>query len=190
MKMDASTLWLALAAAAAIAALIHLSRTRQRPPKRLPAGVTVRYTAHATQRMGERGITAAQVEVVLADPARTRPDPAEHSVRLERDFTDRILKVWVAEPWPAKGAIVIKSTAWKYLATLTIPTRTVGRLIGARGSTIRAIQDQTGAHIKVDRQEGTVRISAGDRAAVDTARHRILAITTRPEPPVRGSRAA
>ena len=187
--MSNSVWWLVPALAVGIAAVIYLARRRNPPATVLPTSVEVRYTSHARRRMSERGITQAQVAAVLADPARNHRDRAENSVRLERDFTDRTLKVWVAEPWPAAHEVVIKSTAWKYVTTLTIPTGMVRRVIGTKGATIQAIRERTGAAVSI-RSDGTVHISAGDRASADAAQAQIHALTTvapcrRPKAPER-----
>lgn len=129
--------------------------------------------------MCERGISAAQVEAVLAKPERCIPDPLKNSVRLERDFDDRTLKVWVVGPWPATREIVVKSTAWKYSAQFTVLSTAVGKVIGTRGTTIQGIRDRNGAHIVV-KPDGTVRISAGELSSLATARQQILAIAGRP----------
>jgi len=173
--------WVALGAIILAAALLYAYFTQvvRRPPtKALPPGTSVRYTAHAKERMSQRGITAEQVEAVLADPERVNPDPEEHSVRLERAFVGRILKVWVAEPWPA-DEIVVKTTAWQYLMTINIPVGSIGRVIGHKGETIQAIRKSTGAHIIVN-DDGTVRISAGDQPSATTAKQEIMRLVSRP----------
>ena len=184
--MNTPIVLMILVIAVVIAGLVFLVRGRRRPRQGLPAGVPVRYTSHARDRMRERGVSAAQVEAVLADPARHIPDLRENSIRLERDFDDRILKVWVVAPWPATRESVVKSTAWKYLATLTVPPAMVGRVIGAGGATIQQIRDEAGANIAVSR-DGTIRISAGDPSSLDAARLRILAIAEGPTSPRPGS---
>lgn len=148
----------------------------------LVPGTPVRYTRHATERMRQRDIDSRQVSDVLAAPERVVPDPVERSVRLERDFGDRVLKVWVADAWPPRGKVVIKSTAWQYAARFTIPAESVARVKGRGGATITKICGDTGAHISVD-SGGTVRISAGDAAALEAARRRIIALS--PPPPAR-----
>jgi hypothetical protein len=72
-----------------------------------------RITAHAQRRMASRGITLAQIEYVLEAPERAVPDPNQHSYRLERELRLGLLKVWVVEPWPPAGTVVVKSAAWK-----------------------------------------------------------------------------
>jgi len=142
----------------------------------LPEGVSLRYTQHARERMQQRGVTAEQVKSVLDRPHRQEKDPLENSVRLERAFERRVLKVWVAEPWPPTSEAVIKSTAWHYCMTVKIPVTKKGLLIGKGGRTIQAIRASTGARVEVH-EDGTVRISAEDSQTVETARQRIVAIT-------------
>jgi polyribonucleotide nucleotidyltransferase len=173
--MSGSVWWLALGAAVLIALLISAVRARKAGHEGLPAGTSVRITTHATQRMAERGITAAQIEQVLAHPTRVMADQIQHSVQLERDCGDRVLKVWVVAPWPARDAVVVKSTAWQYVSTVNVPKDRVGLVIGCKGRTAQAIRTETGAHLWVE-ATGTVHISAGDRSCVEHARERIAAI--------------
>lgn len=170
--MTTATLWLALTIAGAILLAWALTRTRADQPEGMP----VVYTHHARQRMNERGVSVTQVEAVLADPTRQIYDTQKNSVRLERDFGGRILKVWVVEPWPATSEIVIKTTAWKYQVTLSLPPTAVGRVIGRGGANVKGIQDQYGVRIKVNR-DGTVRVIAGDQASLDAAQRQILTIS-------------
>lgn len=93
----------ALAVLIAVVAVRHRSRRR-----RLPR----RWTRHVEQRMRQRGIARADVERVLAAPSRTTRDRRERSVRLDARVGGRPLKVWVAEPWPPRDEIVLKSAAW------------------------------------------------------------------------------
>ena len=151
-------------------------RSRLRKPG-LPKGVPLRYTQHAKTRMQQRGVTAEQVKSVLDRPHRQAKDPLENSVRLERDFERRVLKVWVAEPWPPTFEAVIKSTAWHHCMTVKIPVKKKGLLIGKGGRTIQAIRASTGARVDI-REDGTVRISADDSRAVEAARQSIVAIVT------------
>lgn len=100
-------LLLAVAAAAVLlAALVALGRRRRR--RRLPR----RWTRHIEQRMRQRRIARADVERVVANPTRVIRDRRERSVRLDGRVRGRPLKVWVAEPWPPRREIVLKSAAW------------------------------------------------------------------------------
>ncbi len=100
-------LLLAVAAAAVLlASLIAVGLRRRR--RHLPR----RWTRHIEQRMRQRGIARADVERVVANPARVTRDRRERSVRLDGRARGRPLKVWVAEPWPPRREIVLKSAAW------------------------------------------------------------------------------
>lgn len=169
------TLWLAaLGAAVLVAYVIFLKHARATRVKNLPQDVPVRFTKHARERMNQRHITPAQVKAVIANPARHKLDSRQNSVQLEGDYEGRILKVWVVEPWPATTEVVVKTTAWRYYATLTIPRERVGRLIGRNGETIQRLRIETGAHINV-KDDGTVHITGGDKATTEDARQRIVA---------------
>lgn len=144
---------------------------RRRPTS---VGLPIRYTTHARERMQQRGVDAADIERVLARPARVLPDAGENSVRLEGDFRGRLLKVWVVAPWPSKDEIVVKSTAWNYVLEFTIPRNAVGRVVGKGGATIEGIRRMSGAQISVDRT-GAVRINGGSAATVKAAKSEVLA---------------
>lgn len=175
--MQASWLWIPFAVLALLVVLLLLLATRRRGA-RARVAASVRYTNHARQRMLERGVAEDQIESVLARPARVDRDVEENSVRLEGDFDGRVLKVWVAEPWPGHDEIVVKSTAWTYVIRFAIPARAVGRVKGRDGKTIQAICRETGAQISLDRS-GLVRIRSGDRASAESARRKVLTTARR-----------
>lgn len=129
--------------------------------------------------MQQRGVSRGHIEAVIASPQRQQHDPAENSYRLERDFGSRVLKVWVAEPWPARDEIVVKSTAWKFHFELRIPASAVGRVVGERGGTIRRLETQTQAKISVDR-DGLVRITSGVEVNGLDAKKRIESMVNSP----------
>lgn len=70
---------------------------------------------HTYDRMAERGVTHEHLEAALAAPESAQPDPSQKSVRLEARVGGRLLRVWIAAPWPPKWGqvVVIKSAAWK-----------------------------------------------------------------------------
>ncbi len=72
-----------------------------------------RLSRHAGQRMIERHVSDADVEEVLASPDSARHDPNQRSYRLEKRLPKGVLKVWVVQPWPPKGIVLVKSVAWK-----------------------------------------------------------------------------
>jgi polyribonucleotide nucleotidyltransferase len=59
--------------------------------------------------------------------------------------------------------------------SVTIPTDKIGELIGPKGKTINAIQDETGADISIE-EDGTVYIGAVDGPSAEAARAQVLAI--------------
>lgn len=166
-----------VAIAAVVAAVVIGVRLGRRPTR--PAQAPIRFTTHAEERMQQRGISRAQIETVIASPQRQQRDPAENSYRLERDFGNRVLKVWVVEPWPARDEIVVKSTAWKFHFELRIAKSQVGRVVGANGSNIRQLELQTQAKIGVDR-DGSVRITSGEEAHGLDAKARIERLASAP----------
>lgn len=164
--------FVSIAAAFMALALLWLWwRRNARRSRRLgvPAGVERRYTRHLRERMAERGVTERAIEQTLRAPHRRTHDSVERSYRFERDFPDETVKVWVAaEPWPPRHEVVVKSTAARRQATLTIRKEQVGRLIGRGGATVRAIRSESGASLDIEKS-GRVRITADSRAQVDHA---------------------
>lgn len=63
--------------------------------------------------MRERVVTEQDVQAVLQAPASVVRDPNHRSYRLERTLPTGSLKVWVVEPWPPVGTIIVKSVAWR-----------------------------------------------------------------------------
>lgn len=165
-------------AIAVVVAVVAIGVRHGRRPSK-PALAPIRFTIHAQERMQLRGVSRAQIEAVVASPQRQQHDPEENSYRLERDFGSRVLKVWVAEPWPARDEIVVKSTAWKFHFELRIPASDVGRVVGAGGGNIRRLESQTQAKISVDR-DGLVRITSGVEAHGLDAKKRIESMVSSP----------
>lgn len=170
-------LWWILGIAALVALAIVLFRVRKAEPQApgLPDGVALRYTNHARERMTQRGVTAAQVASALARPDRQEKDPLENSIRIERDFDGRTLKVWMAQPWPPTREAVVKSTAWHYHETIRIPADRIGKLIGRKGATIEELRRTTGATVNVE-DDGTVRISGDEQGSVQAAKRAVRKI--------------
>ena len=67
--------------------------------------------------------------------------------------------------------------------TVQIPADKIGELIGPKGKTINAIQDETGAEISID-DDGTVYIGAVDGESAEAARARVNAIANPVNPEV------
>jgi len=173
-----------LAAAALLAAAVvwcfalrraHHVRRRATTIRARPVA-PVRFTQHARERMTLRGVAEHEILAAVANPDRFTRDRTENSVRLEAEHGDRVLKVWVAEPWPSSAETVVKSAAWQYRTTITIDPESVGRLIGTKGRTVQALRQVTGAYIRVDGP--TVTITAGERVAMEYALKRVTAIAT------------
>jgi polyribonucleotide nucleotidyltransferase len=66
------------------------------------------------------------------------------------------------------------------IITMQINTEKIGDLIGPKGKTIRAIQEETGTQISVD-DSGVVTIASVSADGGDRARERIKGITAEPE---------
>jgi polyribonucleotide nucleotidyltransferase len=67
--------------------------------------------------------------------------------------------------------------------SVQIPADKIGELIGPKGKTINAIQDETGAQISIE-DDGTVYIGATDQAMADEARSRVNQIANPVNPEV------
>jgi hypothetical protein len=159
----------------------------RRPWQRSPHVVepAVRFTPHALERMAERGVSEEQVRDVLGKPDRalpttyTSPDHGERdSVRLEKDFRRRILKVWVPTDWASIEPVAVKSVAWQYAETVRIPRSQAGRIIGVGGRTIRELENSYDVRITVDGGLGMARIVGDDATSVSAARRDITRIVS------------
>lgn len=69
------------------------------------------------------------------------------------------------------------------VVSVQIPVDKIGELIGPKGKTINAIQDETGAEISVE-EDGTVYIGATDGPSADAARAQVNAIANPSNPEV------
>ncbi|GAA4183543.1 polyribonucleotide nucleotidyltransferase [Gryllotalpicola kribbensis] len=67
--------------------------------------------------------------------------------------------------------------------SVQIPTDKIGELIGPKGKTINAIQDETGAEISIE-EDGTVYIGATDGPSAEAARAQVNAIANPTNPEV------
>jgi len=181
---------------AIVAALVALGFALLAVSRRRVAlqSIPLRLTPHAVERMVERGVPEIAVRKALAHPDRVvattyndkghqrqgrgsggvgRTDQDElDSVRLEKDFRGRTLKVWVPPDWRSETPIAVKSVAWRFVTTLRVAPARVGAIIGRGGQTVRDLQEAFGVVVQVDRR-GLVRISGDDRSTVAVARRRI-----------------
>ena len=66
------------------------------------------------------------------------------------------------------------------IETINIPTDKIREVIGSGGSVIRSIVEESGAKIDID-DDGTVKVAAAKREAIEAALERIKAITSEPE---------
>lgn len=74
--------------------------------------MAIRYTAHARERMYERGVTEEHVEFALRYYMTSFETPGG-STQLRAMFADgSVLKVWIAGGIPLGPNVIIKSTAW------------------------------------------------------------------------------
>ncbi len=130
------------------------------------------YTNHVVQRMGERGVTKAEIESVLASPSRVKEIPEKESVRLERDFAGKTLRVWVTRPWPARQEIVVKTAAWRYVEEFDIATFAVSAVKGRAGASVQRIEADSQARVTIG-PDGRVRVSGGEARDVAAARQMV-----------------
>lgn len=172
-NMNGSGAWLIVIAliSASLWLAFHL---RSRRPTPSPAPLV--FTNHAVQRMAERKVDRRQIELTIGAPSRHARDAKNNSVRLEREVNGKTLIVWVAEPWPATDAVIVKTTAWADpTISFMIPTAATGLVIGQGGSTIRRIESANDARISVSRS-GLVRVSSHLIESAESAKHQILAL--------------
>ena len=71
---------------------------------------------------------------------------------------------------PARGEVAALVDSYP-VAVLTVPASRIGTIIGPKGKTINAIQEETGTLINVDKDEGSVVVfsSTGDKESVQKA---------------------
>lgn len=143
----------------------------------LPSTSRVVYTDHALQRMRQRDVSKAQITEVLERPERALEDKAQGSIRLERNFDGRTLKVWVNPPWPATPEAVVRTTAWNASTTFEIPSAAIGRVKGKGGATVRRIELETSTWISVG-SDGRVLIKADRLEAIKLAQEKIQSIVS------------
>ena len=161
-----------------VAVLLRPSRRVEGPrrPAGLDPSIELRWTTHVRERMQQRRISADEVTATLRTPDRVQADPAQQSMRFEKDLPDRTVRVWVAaEPWPPVREVVVKTTAARYAQTVKIGRDRVGAVIGRGGATVRQLQASTQARISVER-DGRVRIQAGEPEQVAAAVREVVRV--------------
>ena len=92
-----------------------------------------------------------------------------NSVRLEKDFRDRTLKVWVPPDWRERRPVAVKSVAWQHLVEFTLPRGRIGAAIGRGGQNVRHLEQLHDVRISIDGRTGRVRVLGDDRDAVRAA---------------------
>jgi polyribonucleotide nucleotidyltransferase len=72
------------------------------------------------------------------------------------------------------------------IESIQIPKDKIGEVIGPKGKVVRELEEQTGAQIEIEEEEGygVVRIASADGASLQAARERVMAIVYPPEPEV------
>lgn len=173
--MNIITLVIVFAIALAVAVLLWPRGLPQ--PTQAPDSLQVTYTHHAKQRMQQRGITANEIEKVLAAPSRIVTDETNGSVRLECELNGRVVKAWVVAPWPATERAIIKTVAGTIRKTIPVPPALIGRVIGRQGATINEIQARTGARVQVARLDNLIHVSADNPRSVKAAVDELTRIT-------------
>jgi polyribonucleotide nucleotidyltransferase len=121
-------------------------------------------------------VTALQLDTKIDGlPA----DVLASALNQARDARMRVLEVMngaISEPRPE-----VREAAPK-IVSFEIPLDKIGEVIGPKGKVINTMQQETGADINVDDEDGVGRVTIGakDGAAVDDARRRIEAILDPP----------
>ena len=122
----------------------------------------------------KEGITAIQMDIKIDGL-----DIATMREALERARRGRLHILDVMSGTMAEPATEMSEWA-PQIVTIKINTQKIGDLIGPKGKTIRAIQEETGATLNVE-DDGTVTISAVGGDAGRRAREMVEAITAEPE---------
>jgi hypothetical protein len=158
------------------AGLLFAALSRRRAPQ-----IDLRFTPHAIERMSERRVDQRAVQDAVGRPDRviattyTDVERGEErdSVRLEKDFRDRTLKVWVPPDWRTRRPVAVKSVAWQHLAEFTLPRGRIGAAIGRGGQNVRHLEQIHDVRISIDGRTGRVRVLGDDRDAVRATERRI-----------------
>ncbi|HEU5222808.1 MAG TPA: polyribonucleotide nucleotidyltransferase [Candidatus Lumbricidophila sp.] len=101
------------------------------------------------------------------------------ALKQAKEARTRILEVLTAA---IDGPDEMAPTAPRVIS-VQIPTDKIGELIGPKGKTINAIQDETGAEISIE-EDGTVYIGATDGPSAEAARARVNAIANPQNPEI------
>ncbi|MGH7540232.1 MAG: polyribonucleotide nucleotidyltransferase, partial [Gemmatimonadota bacterium] len=121
-----------------------------------------------------RGVTAVQMDIKVGGLSKATMRSALERARAARLRILDVMGQTLAEP---------RSEMSRYaprIITIQINTEKIGEVIGPKGKTIRAIQDQTGAEINIE-DSGVVTISSVSAEGGERAREMIEAIVEEPE---------
>ena len=122
----------------------------------------------------EAGITALQMDIKITS---ITPDIMRQALAQAADGRKHILGEMAKAI--TSGRETVSSNAPRIFA-LTIPKDKIREVIGTGGKVIRELQEQTGAKIDIE-DDGQVKVSAVDEAAVNEAVERIQGIVAEPE---------
>ncbi len=122
----------------------------------------------------KEGITAIQMDIKIDGLEMSTMTEALERARKGRLHILDIMAGTLAEPATEMSEYAPR------IVSIKINTEKIGDLIGPKGKTIRAIQEETGANLNVE-DDGTVTISAVGAEAGRRAREMVEAITAEPE---------
>lgn len=122
----------------------------------------------------KEGITAIQMDIKIDGLDIATMREALERARKGRLHILDVMAGTLAEPSPEMSEYAPR------IVSVKINTQKIGDLIGPKGKTIRAIQEETGATLNVE-DDGTVTISAVGAEAGRRAREMVEAITAEPE---------
>ncbi|HEY8453138.1 MAG: polyribonucleotide nucleotidyltransferase [Micromonosporaceae bacterium] len=121
-------------------------------------------------------VTALQLDTKLDGiPSDVLADALQQAHEARQTILD-VMEQAISEPAPM-------SDYAPRVTTIRIPVDKIGMVIGPKGQTINAIQDETGAEITVE-DDGTIYIGATDGPSAEAAVERINAIANPTEPKV------
>lgn len=122
----------------------------------------------------KEGITAIQMDIKIDGLEMSTMSEALERARKGRLHILEVMSGTLAEPAAEMSEYAPR------IVSIKINTEKIGDLIGPKGKTIRAIQEETGATLNVE-DDGTVTISAVGAEAGRRAREMVEAITAEPE---------
>ena len=121
-----------------------------------------------------KGVTSIQMDIKVAGLSREIMEDAMTRATRARNHILDIMDETIAEPREELSPHAPRIT------TMQVNPEKLGEIIGPKGKTIRAIQDESGATIEVD-DSGLVKIASVSGEGADRAREMIEAIVQEPE---------